>query len=530
MTTKMLDNGFPLHRVAERSEGDPSVSPTALSRRFVALLMAVTVIALTINVLTLTTFPAIHTDEAWYANLARNWLTTGNRWTTLDIGPFPDGRGQGTTLLGAVPTRLAIQAWGLSLQAIRLPSLFAGLALLGVVAGIGRPLWPGRSGPLAALVLLTQPLFLLGSHMARPEIWLALVVLLALGCSVLGWKRNQPLWDVAAALLAVLSVEIHQNGAVFAVGLAASYLARYGRTVLRQPGSLAFLGVSLLGALAYLYRHPGWLLPVQGGGNANALLGTHSSHSVPLLSSNPVEWVLNELVRYLLYFGNEPLGALLFGLAIAAALRRRGTADRLLLAWWLGSAVAMMLLVSHMLETYLLPMLSVGALLVGRGMAELVRQEEPWGRQVVALTFGVLSLPLLLTLGESGANQTAQLQRELQQSVPCQRILGPNQYWLAFTDCDYRSWDVVSHYHHLHGMSFDESMTAIRPDYLLIDSTIVEKLREDLDVGGRTGSYYALPRADFQRFLDHQTTLIRWLALPDQGTIQIRRVHWEGRP
>jgi 4-amino-4-deoxy-L-arabinose transferase-like glycosyltransferase len=521
-----LNSEISFLRIAEKRESDKRHASVALSRRFVSLLMAVAVVALTVNVLTLTTYPAIHTDEAWYANLAQNWLATGSRWTTLDIGAFPDGRGQGTTTLGAVPTRLAIQAWGLSLKSIRLPSLLAGLALLGVVAGVGSLLWPGRSGPLASLVLLTQPLFLLGSHLARPEIWLALVVLLALGCSVLGWKRNQLAWDVVAGLLAVLAVEIHQNGTVFAVGLAVAYLVRYGRAVLRQRGSLAFYGTSLLGMMAYLYRHVDWLLPDQGSGSAGGF-GAHASHSMPLLSDNPLQWVVNELVRYLLYFGKEPLAALLLGLGIAAALRRRGMADRVLLAWLAGSALAMMLLVSHKLETYLLPMLSVGALLVGHGMADLLEREGARGRQAVALTFGVLALPLLLTLGESGTNQTAQLQRELQAAVPCERILGPNRYWLAFSDCDFRSWDVVSHYHHLRGTSFEESMAAIRPDYLLIDSTIVSKLRDDFEMGSQAGSYYALPREDFQRFLDERTTLVRWIATPAHDAIQVREVHWD---
>ncbi len=515
--------------IVEQRQSELSVSPVALPRRFVLFLTAVAVIALTVNVLTLTTFPTVQTDEAWYANLAHNWLTTGNPQTTLDVGGFSDGRGQGTTRLGAVPTRLGIQIWGLSPGAIRLPSLLAGLLLAGTVVAIGALLWAGRSGPLAGLVLVTQPLFLLGSHLARPEIWLTLTVLMSLGFSLLGWKRNQPLWDVAAAVLAVLSAEIHQNGIVFAIGLATTYLIHYGRAAVRHRSSRAFFTTGLLGGLWYVLRNAGWLLPF-GGIVGSGALGTNASHSLPVLSANPLRWIVNELVRYLLYFGNDPLAALLLGLGIAAALRRRGTADRILLAWLAGSALAMMLLVSHMIETYLLPFLSVGALLVGHGMADLLRPEDRWGRQATAITFAVLTLPLLLTLGESGINGSTQLQRELRQNVPCRRILGPNQYWLAFAGCDYRSWDVISHDHHLRGASFEEIMASLRPDYLLIDGTIVRKLREDFEMGGQTGSYYALPRADFQRFLDERTTLVRWLATPAQDTVQIRKVHWEGGP
>lgn len=141
-------------------------------------------------------------------------------------------------------------------------------------------------------------------------------------------------------------------------------------------------------------------------------------------------------------------------------------------------------------------------------------------------TFTALMLPLLLIVGESIEDETRLLQRELRQSVPCGRILGPNRYWLAFTECDYRSLDVISHYHHIHGFSLEESMVAIRPDYLIVDETIETKLQEDFGTGGDMLDYYALPRAEFERFLDDRTTLVRLLIAPGYGTIQIRRVHW----
>lgn len=525
MSTPMLRDGLPPHARAEQTEDDLSVHPVALPRHLVILLTAVSVVALAINVLTLTTFPDIHTDEAWYANLAQNWIATGKRWTTLDAGPFPDGRGQGTTLLGAFPTRIAIQLWGLNLRAIRLPSLLAGLALLGVVAAVGHLLWPGRSGPLAALLLALQQLFLLGSHVARPEIWLTLVVLLAFGCSLLGWKHKQPLWDVAAALLAVLSLEIHQNGVVFVIGLAATYLARHGRRVLRHRGSLAFVGTGLVGALVYFYRHPGWVLPGQGSGG---LLGGTGSHSIPLLSMNPLCWVLNELARYVSYFGRDQIAALLLGFGIGIALHRRSEADNVLLAWLLGSAIALMLLVNRLFELYLFPLISVGMLFAGRGLADLLQHPDARRRQAVAfILFTVLTLPLLLMFSVSLADHTARMQRQLRETIPCQRILGPNQYWLAFTDCHYRSFDVINHYHHVQGLSFTESMAAIRPDYLIVDETLERKLHEGFGSGGDMMGYYALPRAEFEQFLEKHTSIVRLLIVPGYGTIQIRQVHWE---
>ncbi|MFC2015655.1 ArnT family glycosyltransferase [Chloroflexota bacterium] len=509
-----------------RQEDDPGQVASGSARGFFVFFLVMMTLVLAVSLYTLTTFPTIHTDEPWYANLAQNWLATGNRWTTLDIGPFPDGRGQGTSILGAaLPTRIAIQLGGLNLRAIRLPSLLAGIALLAVVAATGHLLWPGRSGPLAALVLALQPLFLYGSHMVRPEIWVALLALMALGCSLLGWKRNQPLWDVCAALVTVVSLDIHPNAAVFAAGLAASYLARYGRTVWRQRNALAFAAIVFTGAAYYLFRRYGlWLTaPAPAGGR---MPGIQGSHPIPILSRNPLHWILNEVVRYTSYFGHDQMGALLLGFAVAAAIRRRSQTDRLLLAWLLGSALGLMLLVSRSFELYLLPMVSVGALLVGNGMDRLLQHKDKWGRRAVLFTILVLMLPLLLMLPGASSDNDKVLQRELQESVPCARILGPNQYWLAFSDCEYRSFDLVSHYHHLHGLSVAEAMTEVQPDYLIMDATVEAKLQEDFRAGGDMMGYYALPQDDVERFLDDRTTLTRVLTVPGYGPIQIRQVHW----
>jgi len=500
------------------------------TRNFAIFFLTMAVIALVGNVLTLTTYPRIHTDEPWYANLAQNWLTTGHRWTTLDMGPFPDGRGQGTTSLGALPTRVAIQLWGLNLQAIRLPSLLAGLGLLGVAGASGTLLWSGRSGLLAVLVLALQPLFLTASHLARPEIWLALTALLALQCSLLGWRRKQALWDVTAALLTVLSLEIHQNGAVFAVGLIATYVARYGRRVFRQKSTLAFAGAGLLGTLAYFLRRGSALLRWLQVQPSSAGVSRAVSHSIPLLARNPAYWLLSEAARYLLYFGRDQVGALLLGVGIATALRRRRGADRVLLSWLLGSAIGMALLVSRRFELYLLPMMSVGALLVGRGMEDLLERPGRWRRQAIVFILAVLMLPLPLIAVGSAAASPSQLHQELRGSIPCGRIVGPNQYWLAFTDCDYRSLDVVNHYHHTHGFSFEESMASVRPDYLILDETIEPKLQGDFGTGGTMIDYYALPRGELERFLDEHTTIAHLLIVRGYGTIQIRQVHWETRP
>ncbi len=492
-----------------------------VSRRDFAIFVIVVLgLAQIVSGMTLTAFPDIHPDEAWYANLALNWLETGKAWTTVDIGPFDGGQGMGTTLLGAVPSRLAIELFGLNLQSLRLLSFLAGIGALATVAVVGAQLWSWRTGCLAAAALALQTVFLVSSHMSRPEVWLLLAAMLALAASLVGWRREQPLWDALAAVLAVGSVEIHQHGAVFAVALASTYLARYGRRAWREPGALYFGVVAGLGGSLVLVRTFG-----PGGQNAMSALGLGTSHSVPLFSSHPLSWPLKELGRYVAYFADAQLDALLIGLAVLLAVRRRTISDRIALSWLAGAAIGMMLLVSRVFIVYLLPMAGVAALLVGRGLAEVLELPGKWARQSVVLTVGVMLLPVLAQAAARAEDPMA-LQLELREEVACGRVLAPNQYWLAFRDCDFRSFDQVSHYHHVHGHSIEEAMAAIQPDYLIVDESIQRKLGDDFGAGGDMYTYYQMPESEFQQFLDERTLLVHSVIVPGRGAAEVREVAW----
>lgn len=497
-------------------------------REIVRFALLVLGLALLLSVLSLETYPDLHPDEAWYANLAKNWIETGDAWTTIDVGPYPDGRGQRTTTLGAVPTRVAVQVWGVSLRSVRLVSYVGGLAVLLAVAVLGRQLWSLRVGALAALFLALTPLFLAGSHIGRPEIWVALAAVTALSASVRGWQTRQPRWDVLGALLAIVSVEFHQNGAVFAVALASTYAARYGRSLWRRRSALAFFGISAVGGAAYLVRQRNVLLP--GGTDGTGGLGIAASHALPVLSENPLIWIFREFSRYVRFAADDQLGALLIALALALAWHRSTAADRVTVSWLVGAALAMMLLVSRRFELYVLPMLCVAAVLVGRGFAEVLDRFSIWGRRAVFATLAVMLVPSF-TLAVTGLGQDpTDIHRTLRATVPCERILAPNVYWLGFTDCDFRSFDQINHYHHAHGLTVSESMAEIRPAYLIIDRTVEDKLGEDFGAGGDMGRYYSIPRDEFEQFLDQHTTLVELIPTADHGTIQVRRVTLEEAP
>ncbi len=483
---------------------------------FAGLLLLV---ALVLSAATLLTFPSTQPDEAFYANIAHNWIETGNRWTTFDADSFAADRGKGTTRLGAVPARLAIEIGGLNLRSLRLSSFLAGLLVLTAVVALAAQLWNWRVGMVAALALSLNQLFVYTSHQHRPEIWLGLAVLLALNASVRGWRSRQPLWDVLAAVLAGLSLEIHQHGAMFALALAATYFALYGRRIWRSPNALAFALTAAAGLGLYVWRNP-WVIESLmsiGSENAGAVGG---SHYVPLLALNPLAWPLHGILRYVQYFAAYDQMWLLLLVAALAMARDRDTGHRLLLTWLIGAALAMTLLVGRLWDIYLLPMICVAALLLGQAGLPLLAYPSRQVRRAAAAVVIVLLLPLLSN-GLPPNRSALAVQQELQAAVPCRRILAPNQHWFAFTGCDFQSVTLINHYHRQYDLSLTEAMETIRPDYFILDRSVYKNLGEEFGQGSDAQSYYAMPEAEMRRFLQEHGTLERMI-----NDIQIYRIDW----
>lgn len=132
-----------------------------------------------LNGLTLTVFPAVHSDEAWLAGLAKAYLDQGSVMATEPFFDLFPRQPHAFKMLFHVLQAGLIQLLGFDVFAVRLLSLLAAMVTLMLVyRGLARQTGRRDLALGLTIALSLQPLFLTTAHLARQES-LILVVLAA---------------------------------------------------------------------------------------------------------------------------------------------------------------------------------------------------------------------------------------------------------------------------------------------------------------------------------------------------------------
>jgi 4-amino-4-deoxy-L-arabinose transferase-like glycosyltransferase len=270
-----------------------------MERRFLPILLSPTMLALLATLalllaglVTVSFYPSVHVDESWNADRAWNRLQTGKNYSTMDVGPFPSGKGIGSPPIASGVLMWSYRLFGLGLLQTRLPSLVFGGVLLIATFCAGRLLYGPRSGLLALLMLSVSWPFLESSRRARPDIIVVAFVMTALCLALWGMRSEKLLPNSVAGVLVALSVAAHQNGVLFVIALGVVYLAYYGLGFWRRREVWAFACGVLLGSL-----YPGGLMPFAGGvvgyvrssqsGGSQAVHNLGTTHAPPLMALDP---------------------------------------------------------------------------------------------------------------------------------------------------------------------------------------------------------------------------------------------------
>jgi len=214
-----------------------------------------------LNGLTLTVFPAVHSDEAWLAGLAQAYLDQGRVGATEPFFDLFPRQPHAFKMLFHVLQAGLIELLGFDVFAVRLLSLLAAVvSLILVYWGLAR--WTGRRDLALGLMiaLSLQPLFLTTAHLARQES--LILAVLAAAFTVLP-QIQQPRQGFWFGVLLGGAALIHPNALFPAVmtGLILLWNTLAGRlslkTLLLFGAGLAVAG-SLLVALS-LWVSPGFL-------------------------------------------------------------------------------------------------------------------------------------------------------------------------------------------------------------------------------------------------------------------------------
>ncbi len=223
----------------------------SLRRAMPALLLAA--VFLGVNLLFLTRYPFVHSDESWLTGLTRNMMERGSISVTEPFFDLVERHPHAIKLLFHLLQMPFISLFGYGAFSVRLLSLLsgtAGLLLFWRAASLMEP--DSQWLPLgAALVLAVDPQFIAASHLARQEILLCGVLLLCL--PILLKPRELSRRDaVLLGLISGLSAGLHPNGLLAAALCGCGLLVRallYREVSLRRL--LLYAGVT--GAAAGLF-------------------------------------------------------------------------------------------------------------------------------------------------------------------------------------------------------------------------------------------------------------------------------------
>ena len=380
------------------------------------------------GVAAITVFTSVGGDEAWYTQSAWSFVTNG----TFALPMFSDlaGFDRDDVVFGRVYLLLmAVAYWfgGPNVEAVQMVSFVSGLVALAAVFGIGTELWDWRTGVIAALLLGVAPNFLSQSHIARPEMMLVAFWTVAFYLVLSGDRIGSRLRLLAGGLIVGLSVDVHLNGAGFALGL-------LGVLLVRRSSRRAFASFCLGLAVAFVWWV--WVHVLSDPTLFREQLDAFTTADPPFveLLSRPIDIFVLEAARYVLV---QPPASVVLAwvamLAVIVLLRHHRDSSLVSLLTLFAIVFAFMALVTpHRVHLYAVLLWPVFALLVAR---LLVVSARP-------IALGLGSAIVLASLLSIGASTWQGLQEDYHSYVsrisaqipPDATVQGDPLLWYGFTE------------------------------------------------------------------------------------------------
>jgi 4-amino-4-deoxy-L-arabinose transferase-like glycosyltransferase len=445
------------------------------------LLVGAIVIYLLANLPFLVAWPAVNGDEGREANAF--WVSSGvdPSAQTLDPifqhDPLYKGGLQGLTV------GLSFRVLGLGLYQGRLVSLIWGGLLLIVTFLVGRRLYGPAAGYIAVVFLAVSQPWLVSSHIIRPDIVVATLVMAGLYCALRGLQDGGRPWHLLAGLWLGLSFDVHPNTLAFMPMVGLCYVARYGwRAVLTRDAWLYVAGLSV-GALYYVAARvaPD---PAHFVDAFRYWIGVDKRP--PLVATRGGSPIDAELGRWTQYLDHRWVEATLLGVGVVAGVVRMVRLRKLdpVLTGLVAAILVFTVLVSSKTEFYMILFFPMLVQLVAAAIADV--GERLQGARVLASV-----LVILMAVGVMGFEDNfrdvvaaasdfqdrdyAALSSEIQAVVPAgSRVVAPPLLWIGLSRqpyyldfVDFYVWERVRRERNV---SWSEFLAEIQPEYVIVDS------------------------------------------------------------
>jgi 4-amino-4-deoxy-L-arabinose transferase-like glycosyltransferase len=448
------------------------------------LLVAAIAAYLLANVPYLVSWPAVHGDEGREMNAF--WVASGidPSARTLDPVHAHDPLYKGG--LQGLSTGISFRLFGLGLFQGRLVSLVWGGLLLWLTFLAGRRLYGPAAAAVAVLFLAVSQPFLVSSHLVRPDIVVAALVMAALYCALRGLQGGDRAWHLLAGLMLGLSFDVHPNTLAFIPMVGLCYVLCFGRRTFARAESWLFAAGLLVGVLYYLSVR---VLPDTGHYLDAFRYWVGVDKRPPALAARGAPALQAELWRWDQYFAGRLVELVLLATGVLAALWRSISARRLdpLLGGLLVAFAVFVVLVSNKTEFYMILFFPALILLLAAAIAALGPPVGPGlaprivaAGLLVALAVGAMGFEdNFRDIVEAASNfqdrDYSALTEELQASIPAgARVVAPPIYWIGLSRppyyLDYVDIYVWERIRRERSISWPEFLRDIGPEYVILDS------------------------------------------------------------
>ena len=177
-----------------------------------------------VNLLFLTRFPFMHSDESWLSGLTQSMMTGGPAATESFFDLFPRNPHAIKIIFHGIQMPFEL-VFGYNLFAFRLISLIFGTVALFFFQKLAYELTHNESLSFIGMIALSVCIqFIYASHLARQEIIIAAAMLGILYYMIRnseGWSLRK---DITTAVLTGLTIGIHPNSFLIAMAIGSVYL------------------------------------------------------------------------------------------------------------------------------------------------------------------------------------------------------------------------------------------------------------------------------------------------------------------
>lgn len=220
-----------------------------------------------INLLFLTAFPYVHSDESWLSGLSRHLAVTGDISVTEPFFNTYIRHPHAIRLLFHLLQATFMQVFGYGIFTFRLISLLFSVATLYFFYQLGRLFFDTAGRALLATLLLSLDIqFIYAAHLARQEIILVFILILALYLLIKRIECHGYGDDLWLGLLIGLGIGVHPNSLIVAVTIGLCYLYYLWQKKISWRNlallvliigllALVFIGISLTMDPAYLTHY-----------------------------------------------------------------------------------------------------------------------------------------------------------------------------------------------------------------------------------------------------------------------------------